>query len=247
MIQVLNRAFDILEMCAKNSEKAYSLREIADQLQLNQTTCANIVKPLVTRNYLEQTGYRGGYRLGSKVFHLAGNFSFRKNLVQVAKRQMEEMVDELNETCMLSVLRKNDMKRIVLYEVLSHNELFVRTDIEKSAYSNASGRLLLAYLPDKELETLVDRFGMPGVAEWPGITTREKLFNEFKKIRESGISLNNNPSHIVGIAVPVKDGDEVIASLGLYMPEVRYRDNMKRFVTNRMKQAADRISFDLAN
>ena len=74
MIQVLNRAFDILEMCAKNAEKVYSLSEIADQLQLNRTTCANIVKTLVTRNYLEQTGYRRGYRLGSKVFHLAGNY-----------------------------------------------------------------------------------------------------------------------------------------------------------------------------
>jgi DNA-binding IclR family transcriptional regulator len=88
---------------------------------------------------------------------------------------------------------------------------------------------------------------MPGGAEWPGITTREKLFGEFKKIRENGISLNNNPSHIVGIAVPVKDGDEIIAGLGLYMPEVRYRDTMKRIVINRMRQAADRISYDLAN
>jgi DNA-binding IclR family transcriptional regulator len=236
-----------MEMCAKNAEKVYTLSEIANQMQLNQTTCANIVKTLVNRNYLEQTGFRRGYRLGSKVFHLAGNFSFRKNLVQAAKRQMEEMVDELNETCMLSVLRKTDMKRIVLYEVLSHNELFVRTDIEKSAYSNASGRLLLAYLSDKEQEILVDRFGMPDSAEWPGVSTREMLFSEFKKIRENGISLNNNPCHIVGIAVPVKDGDEVIASLGLYMPEVRYRDNMKRFVINRMKQAADRIGYDLGN
>jgi DNA-binding IclR family transcriptional regulator len=72
MIQVLHRAFDILELCASDKEKAHTLSEIAEKLQLNPTTCANIIKTMVTRNYLEQVGYKKGYRLGAKAFHLTG-------------------------------------------------------------------------------------------------------------------------------------------------------------------------------
>jgi DNA-binding IclR family transcriptional regulator len=122
-----------------------------------------------------------GHRLGTKVFDLACNFSVRKSLVQLSENKMEEIVYELNETCLLTVFRETDMKRIVLYVVQSNNELIVRIDTERNAYQLATGHLLLAYLPEKKLEMIVNRFGLPKSAEWPEATTRKKLFSELKK------------------------------------------------------------------
>ncbi len=246
MIQVIHRAFDILELCAKNAEQVHSLSEIADKLQLNHTTCANIMKTLVTRNYIEQVGYKKGYRLGAMAYHLTGNFSFRKDLVQLAKKQMEELVEELNETCILSVLRKTDLKRIVLHEVQSRNELSVRTSLEKDVYSAATGRLLLAFLPDREIDSIIEKFGLPKAIRWPEAVTKEKLWQEIKKIREAGVVFQHDPNLIVGLAVPVIKDDKVIASLSIYMPEMRYQGDMKVIALNRLKQAATRINENLS-
>ena len=64
MIQVVNRALDILEFIAKDKNKIYSLTEIADALELNHATCANIIKTMVNRNFIDQIGHKKGYRLG---------------------------------------------------------------------------------------------------------------------------------------------------------------------------------------
>ena len=56
MIQVINRALNILELVSKERDREFSLSEIANSLNLNASTCANIIKTLVTRGYLEQQG-----------------------------------------------------------------------------------------------------------------------------------------------------------------------------------------------
>lgn len=44
MIQVIHRALSILEVIASSPKEDLSLSEIADSLQLNHGTCANILK-----------------------------------------------------------------------------------------------------------------------------------------------------------------------------------------------------------
>lgn len=245
MIQVLHRAFDILEMCAKNAEKAHSLSEIAEKLQLNPTTCANILKTMVTRNYLEQIGYKKGYRLGAKAFHLTGSFSFKRDLVQLAKKQMEELVEELNETCILSILRKTDLKRIVVHEVQGNNELSVRTSVEKDAYNAATGRLLLSFVSEQEIDSIISKFGLPAKSVWQEAVKEDRLKQELHKIRQDRIIFQYDPNHIVGLAVPIMKDEMVIASLGIYMPEIRYQGEMKVVAQNRLNEAASIINNNL--
>lgn len=246
MIQVVHRAFDILELCAKNPEKVYSLSEIADRLQLNHTTCANIVKTLVTRNYIEQIGYKKGYRLGVMAFHLTGNLSFRKDLVKIAKKHMVELVEELNETCLLSILQKTSLKRVVLHEEQSRHELMIRTILEKDISRSATGRLLSALLSDSDIHSMIKKFGLPSKDSWPEASTKEGLWMEIKRIREDRIVFHyDKPKHIVGFAVPVVKDGALIAALSIYMPEIRYRGDMMAVAPNRLKYAAERVNNEL--
>ena len=56
MIQVIHRAFDILEYLSQDPKREFSLGEIAAYTGLNSGTCANIMKTLVRRNYVEHLG-----------------------------------------------------------------------------------------------------------------------------------------------------------------------------------------------
>lgn len=247
MIQVIHRAFDILELCARNPEKSLVLSDIADKLKLNHGTCANIIKTLVSRNYTEKVGYNKGYRLGAMSYHLTGNFSSVKDLVQEAKIPMQELVENLNETCLLAILRKTDLKRIVLLQFQSSHHLTVRTILEKNAYDTATGRIMLAYLPDKELESVIDKFGVPDPDVWQEGSNKEGLLLELYKIRKAGVSSLLNNNHVVGFAVPVLKENSVIASLSVYMPEMRYQGATKNIVLHQLKQAARQINNNLAD
>ena len=101
MIQVINRALDILEYSAKHPDHVYSLTDIADHFGLNHATCANILKTLVIRKYIEQVGHKKGYRLGSMAYYLTGNITFRNNLVDIAKPVMKDLCELLNESVIM--------------------------------------------------------------------------------------------------------------------------------------------------
>ena len=71
MIQVIHRALDIVEFIARDPDKEFGLGEIAESLELNKGTCANIIKTLVNRGYLDQSGKNlAPFGIGSTFFML---------------------------------------------------------------------------------------------------------------------------------------------------------------------------------
>lgn len=247
MIQVIHRALDILELCSKQPEKAYSLTEIADSLKLNHATCANILKTLVNRRYIEQLGHKKGYYLGSMAYYLTGNFSSRTSLVESAKPLMDELCELLNETVILAIYNKHDNKRIVLHSVYSTQELQVRSNKEKNAYDTSTGRLLLAYFSDEERKNIIKNAGLPSPGVWNEASTPEKFYKELQKIKETGIAFQTASSHVVGVAVPVFYKQKAIASLGIYLPEVRFYGELKKLIIESLKDTANQLSVRLNN
>lgn len=162
MIQVIVRALDILEFIALHGKDPVQLIKIAEKVGLSQPTTANIVKTLVDKNYLEHVGRKEGYRLGAGAYHLTGNLSYSENLVSTAKEPMEELVQQLNETALIAVIRNN--KRLILHVSECNQDLLVRAKMIADVYTTATGRLLLAYFKTKELDNLIKAVGQIGRA-----------------------------------------------------------------------------------
>ncbi|MEJ7587389.1 MAG: IclR family transcriptional regulator [Ferruginibacter sp.] len=239
MIQVIVRAIDILEFVAQHGKDPVQLIKIAENAGLSQPTTANIVKTLVIKNYLEQVGRKEGYRLGASAFHLTGNLSYNQNLILAAKDLMEDLTRQLNETCLLGVIRNN--KRYVLHAVQSDQDLQVRIRTEAEIYQTASGRLLVAYLVQKELDKLIQTVGLPYAQIWPGVQTREALEKSLAKIRKEEFVQTSNPHHITGFAIPIYKNIQVIAGLSVFLPESRVTPANKANVTKLMQRTANKI------
>lgn len=159
MIQVIVRALDILEFVSHQGKEPVQLIKIAENAGLSQPTTANIVKTLVHKNSLEQVSRKEGYRLGSSAYQLTGNPSYQENLLQAAAEPMEELTRQLNETCLLGVLRNN--KRWILHMVHCDQDLQVHARPIAEPYLTATGRLLMAFLSPKELANLIKAIGLP--------------------------------------------------------------------------------------
>ncbi len=244
MIQVLNRALDIIEYVARNPKRDHTLSEIADHLELNHGTCANIMKTLVQRNYLEQVVKKKGYRLGNMAYYLTGNYSYKKELVEAAKMPMENLAKVTNEGCILSILRGNI--RVIIHEEKSHQELQVINYPEKNAYATSTGRMILSYMSEEELKQFVKEYGLPPKEIWSEVTSWEDLIEETSKIRNKRISTQESRAHVIGIAIPIWRKGKVVAALGIYMPAVRLREDMRDEIFEQLKNTGDVINKNLS-
>ncbi|MBC7891736.1 MAG: helix-turn-helix domain-containing protein [Sphingobacteriaceae bacterium] len=238
MIQVINRAFDILEFLAK-TDRETSLSEIADHLGLNHGTCANILKTMVQRRYVEQAGPKKGYRLGAMTYLISGNPGYRKDLVEAAREEVDRLTVDLNENSLLAVLQNEN--RLCLYTAQAKHDLQVNTSPEKHAYNTATGRLLLAFLPDNEREAFVKKYGLPQREHlWEEAMTHGGFADASRKIRQAGYATQRTNAYIVGLALPLHRADKVIASISVFLPEMRF-NGQESTILSRIKMAAETI------
>ncbi len=244
MVQVLIKAFDILELVAQRNGQSITLTEIADELQLNQATAANINKTLVHKGYLEHIGKKKGYRLGPAAYSLTNEVPYGKDLINAARGVMEELTAKLNESCLLGVMRNN--KRYILHVVNSVQEIQVQLRSERNVYETASGRLLLAYFSEKELERFIQQNGLPDPELWEEASSMEKLLQTLPKIKKEGMAMTfMGNRHIRGFAVPIEVHDKVVAGLSVFLPEYRCTETRQLEIIQSLKTAAIEIGSKL--
>lgn len=240
MIQVINRAIDILEFVARHGKEPVQLLKIAENAGLSQPTTANIVKTLTEKNYLERVGRKVGYRLGIAAYQLTANQSYGQDLIRAAKEPLHELTAQINETSLLAVIRNH--KRVVIHIEECDQMLQVRTTMIAGVYDTSTGRLLIAYLSPKELDNMTNAIGLPNKKIWPGAETREGLEKELEKIRQEEFVQITSVYHTIGFAVPVYIGGQVIAAISFFIPESRYKVANKTKLINLLTKTAKKIS-----
>lgn len=222
MIQVIHRAVDIIEYVAKDINKPKLMGNIAHDLSLNTATCANITKTLVSRGLLKKAKSEKGYLIGDRLFEMSqGTLGF-KDLLEKAIPILDSVAEEFNENCLIAILR--DSKRKVILNKKSNQLIQATTPDEKLAYDSSTGRLLIAFLSDKELQQYLKKHGLPNKYIWPKAASRIGFFEQIEAIRKQGYALIEDTVQIVGIATPIYQHEKVIASFSIYIPSFRFDD-----------------------
>lgn len=229
MIQSIVKAMNIIELLAANPQREISLSDIADTLKMDHGTCANIIKTLAARGYVQQSAPRRGYKFGYMFYKLTGTAIVNEDLTKIAREDVETLGRVTNESAILSII-KND-KRIVLFNTTPDRELIVRPNIDKSVYSANTGRVILAnYTPD-HLEKFIIRNGLPTEQEWPAIYESKNPDLEFRrylhKIRRDGYVVDADSNGIVGFAAPLWRAGHVAGSVGVYLPASRLHNEQE--------------------
>ena len=242
MILVIGKALNILELLARNTGKEFPLGEIADTLGMDRGTCANIMKTLAARGYVQQTGPRQGYKLGYMVYNLANSSVNNDDLTKIAREDVSALGRSLNETALLSVIR-ND-KRIVLFNTEPERDVVVKTRIAKSTYTSNTGRVILANYAPSHQEKFIIRNGIPTPGEWPEIYASDnpmgELMNQLAAIRHNGYEIFTDTNDIVGFAAPLFANGHVVGSVGCYLPVYRMQD--KKSILKKVTDCASRIN-----
>lgn len=153
-------------------------------------------------------GPRGRYRTGLLMLTLSRNVTIGELLRDAAHGLMTEWSAHLNLTMHLGVLEQGMVTYVAKVAPPGVFAVHTRVGAQLEAYCSGLGKVLLAALPEEQMESVV----MDGalVALTPHtITSHQALRAELKRVREQGYALDDreNQADMRCIAVPVKDRD----------------------------------------
>ncbi len=244
MIKVIDKVLDIIELLASDPDKVWPLSSIADPLAMNHGTCANILKTLVARHYVQRMPAKKGYQLGVKAYQLSGKREYKSELVKIAKTPMMRLTGLLNENTLLAVLEGN--QRVALVRSNCRQAVQVITPPEKNAYDSSTGRLLIAMQEKEEVEQFIHRYGLPLSRSSNRAIAKSVFLKELEQIRKQGYSSWLPDDQILGIALPLYKDKKVIASISVYAPAYRCDTKKRKKILEELTKTATQINESLA-
>lgn len=201
-IQSVSRALGILELFQER-RPALTTSEIASLTGLNRATAHRFCQTLLGLGYLEEV-YPRGFRPGLKAVSLAQAALSSHELPDLALPYLRELREATGETVNMARLDLPDIIYVarLLNDDLLALRLFVGSRLP--TYATSMGRAMLAFLPDEEIDELLDGIELEPITSHT-ITDRRRLVAELRRIRKRGYALNEQEmvEGISGIAAPV--------------------------------------------
>jgi IclR family pca regulon transcriptional regulator len=214
-IQSVSRAFTILELFDERRPDL-STTEIAELTGLNRATAYRFCQTLLSLGYLEEVAPRR-FRPGLKAVSLARAALSSRELPDLAQPYLRELRDAAGETVNMALLDGADV--VYVARLLSHHLLALRLFVGSRlpAYASSLGRAMLAFLPDDEVEAILEGVEFQTLTRHT-IVDRGRLLAELHRVRSRGYAINDQELvlGIRGIAAPVFGvGGRPIAAINL--------------------------------
>jgi len=251
-VQSIERALTILEALSKE-EKPLELKELAKKVKLHKTTTHRILKTLMERGYVENIDSSGVYKLGLQVLKLSGSLLENIEVRREAKLLLEELRGKSGETVHLGILEDGEI--VYIEKIEGTGPLHMASGVGKRVplYCTALGKAILAYLEEKELNTLLKDIKLE--PKTPNtITSIERLKEELIKIRALGYSIDNieNEEGIRCVGAPIFDSTgEVVAAISVsgaafYLPIERIEKELGPLIKATAVEISKRLGWGYA-
>lgn len=244
-VNAVHRGLQILELLAEQ-QKGWSTSDISRRLKIPKSTTSYLLHTLLARGYLRRED-NSNYRLSMKMLALGGQAQHGVVVRDVALPFLRRLVAETQITGHLAVLEGSEA--IYIERVPSPGFIQIDTWVGRRMplHSTSSGKALLAFLPDEQVEALLRITGLTRSTP-KTIVSLPRLKQELKKVRESGFALDNeeNTVGVRCVAAPIFDRHgKVAAALSLTGPVQQITDDELPKVSEKVREAARQMTLAL--
>ncbi len=191
------RAFDV-------EQSSMSLSEVARATGLDRATVRRLLLTLVDLGYVREQGRQ--FVLTPRVLALGYAYLSGMSLVDIAQPHLQHMAHALDETAALTVLDDDHVVYVSLAPSTRLTAVTITVGTRFEAYATSMGRVLLAGLPDDQLESYLARVELrPRTTHT--VTSVDALRDEIVKAREQGWALVDQELEegLCGVSVPIRD------------------------------------------
>lgn len=238
-----HRVVDILELLAA-SRQGLALRDVSAQLEAPKSSLLSLLRTLTARGLLEHTP-TGAYRLGPRALALGGGPAARRELSEVARPALLELMRRTGETVFLGVLAGDGQAVVYVDKVESEQIIRYSAGVgdRRPLHATSTGKTILAFLPEARREEILAALPLVSHTEQT-VTSRSALRQTLDDIRRAGVcvSLDEMVRGASGVAAPIFDRHgECVAACTIAAPTDRLQPQIQPFC-DEVRRAARAIS-----
>jgi DNA-binding IclR family transcriptional regulator len=245
-VQVLDRALSILDLLASDGPEV-PLTEISERLKLHKSTAHRLLMVLERHRLVERQNETGRYRLGLKLFELGSKAVAHLDISHRGRAALKKLVFDTGETAHFCILDGGEVLSLANVESPATIRTPSTVGRRSPPHCTATGKALLAFLPEDELDDLIRANGLRAYTR-NTLRTPAALKSQLRRVRERGWALDDEEfeENLRCIGAPVRNSSGlVVASISIAGPAFRLTKDKIPVLVECLKNAAAQISADL--
>ncbi len=238
----VHKTIQILELiCSEKS--GVTVSQLASLTGESRPNVCYYLKMLEKTRYIYKDSHSGRYKASYRIVDLASRVLSNNELYEIAYPILLRFSEEAQLTVHMAV-KEGDMGVCIL-KVGSSKTMPSISRIGEAfdLYPTALGKVILAWLPEAELDDYIRRIDLKPYTPYT-VTDPEKLRNQLKEIRSRGYSIDQHEHRVGvrGLGVPVFDyTNKIVAAISVLLLPSHTEEDIRE-IALKLQIVADEIS-----
>jgi len=245
-VPAADRILTILELVGQ-SKRGLRLAEVAEQAKMPRSSAHCLLLTLERRGYLHRHEKSGRYMFGLKLFSLASYAINGLEVRELAASHLAALMQQTGLTVHMAIRQHKQAVLIAKLEPLGQPTVGTWVGRAMDLNSTASGKALIAHLPDAELAQIFSSRAFVRHNHFT-IVQVSHLRRELAAVRECGYALDNEEDElgVRCVGAPIFELRRVVAAISVAGSLDQLGENRIGSIAARLKQAALLISAQLS-
>ena len=245
-VRSLARGLDVIKAFGPESPQM-TLSEVARATGLTRAAARRFLLTLAELGYVRSDGRE--FSLRPKVLELGYAYLAGLSLNEVAAPHLEDFVAQTRESSSVAVLDGEEIVYVVRVPTKRIMAASISVGTRFPAYATSMGRVLLAHLPDDQLEAYLKNTSLQRITKRT-VTDPDRLRELLRNVRGQGYAMTDQELEdgLRSAAVPLRDANgTVVAAMNISTHASRVNmDELRRNLVPQLVAAARLIETDLA-
>lgn len=242
LLASLHRGLEVLDCFA--GRNSWSLAELAAHLGQSKPTIFRVLHTLEQFGYLSKDPATGRHVPGLRLHALGAAAVRHEQLRWQALAPLQDLAESTGETVHVGILHDGVVVTVQIVDGTHAVRMHSSVGKRSPAHSSALGKVLMAYLPDAEVDAVIAAHGQPRFTERT-LTTPEALREALHRVRLQGYARDEEEieAGLSCLAAPITDhAGRPTAALAISAPASRMDPARVAALVPQVKATALRIS-----
>lgn len=229
-----------------DTERGLGISELSKSLGISKGTIHGITSALEEIGVLIRDPFTKKYNLGYALVELRKKGLSRIPLREVARRHMEELVEDTDETVFLGILKDDHILILDVAESTKELKITSPSGTKIPLTAGATGKVFLAYMEEKSALRYLTANGLVKYTE-SSITDLDRYLQEIKEVRKKGFATDHEEylQGVKAVAALIRTQGPVLAAVWVVGFSSSITVDKMGYIEERTRKAADAISQDL--
>lgn len=200
---IITKLLAVLSIVSE-TRKPLTFSELVNNSGLNKSTMHRLLTICMEEQLLTYDEVRKAYLIGPKIFDLVRNAYVGYDIQAVALDEMMQLHSKFDGNVTIGLLQGMEVVYLRVIESRRSIGPVQRPGMREPVHCSASGKALLAFLPDTMLISKLDGYHFEKFTDRT-IADEKAFMDALNKVREMGYAKNDREEyeHFIGISAPI--------------------------------------------